>query len=35
LPVRTFFGQGGGKGSSDAVVRTFWRKNIQIFRNLW
>jgi len=25
----------GGKGSSDADVRTFWRKNRRIFRNLW
>jgi len=30
--VRTFCGQGG---SSDADVRTFWRKNLRIFRNLW
>jgi len=24
-----------GRGSSDAGVRTFWRKKIRIFRNLW
>jgi len=25
----------GGGGSSDADVRTFWYKNLRIFRNLW
>jgi len=33
--VRTFCGQGGDEGSSDEDVRTFWLKNLQIFRNLW
>jgi len=33
-PMWTFFGQGRG-GSSDADVRTFWWKNLQIFQNLW
>jgi len=29
-----FFGQSGG-GSSEADVRTFWWKKLQIFLNLW
>jgi len=30
-PVRTFCRQGGEGGSSDADVRTFWRKNLGFF----
>jgi len=33
--VRTFFGQEERGGSSDADVRTFLRKKLRIFRNLW
>jgi len=31
FPVRTFYGQGGRRGSSDADVRTFWCKKLRIF----
>jgi len=34
-PERSFCGQRQREGSSDADIRTFWWKKIQIFQNLW
>jgi len=34
-PVKTFCGQGRGEVLQMRTSRTFWRKKLQFFRNLW